>query len=444
MRSADFSMAIAFSPPAGSKSEETPIPGTERSTMRTGLAPYKMLDAWRGFASLWVVMFHITEILVQRTPALSTNPIYWFGLQGGLGVQLFFVISGYCILSAAGSACRASLRGSVTGSGPLADPVLGTTTRFMWARLRRIFPPFWYALLLTALTSLLALWLVARGVLHESVAASKVSSSIFYYLANLTLSQVGVGQPCLLGPSWSLCYELAFYFIIALMLGGSIYWHRSRGTGSTDLETSLLWMSHLLTVAVLCLLIAKPNKIAYPFDLWFSFGLGALVYDVARRQIALAQPRIELRSIYLLLLLLTVGIVVFWIRYPYAVGYLGNGGRLPFLVADLFVFILIVGRPYDERVTSWPPVRALGRIGEFSYSLYLTHVVVIGLATQVLRRLHLPGSGNLLVLVLVMGVSVLFARGFYQVCERPFLKTRREEGKEGKKGKKEKKNRDKN
>ncbi|HXN41580.1 MAG TPA: hypothetical protein VN918_07325, partial [Myxococcaceae bacterium] len=49
---------------------------------------YASLDAWRGIASLLVLVWHRYWL---RTPI--TNG-FW------LGVQLFFVISGYCIAAA--------------------------------------------------------------------------------------------------------------------------------------------------------------------------------------------------------------------------------------------------------------------------------------------------------------------------------------------------------
>ena len=59
-----------------------------------GNSVYRMLDAWRGLAALWVVMLHVR---------LETTPdwLYRFGAYGHLGVPMFFVISGYCIANAA-------------------------------------------------------------------------------------------------------------------------------------------------------------------------------------------------------------------------------------------------------------------------------------------------------------------------------------------------------
>lgn len=448
------------------------------------IPPYRTLDAWRGFASLWVVMFHISEILVQRTPALANSPLYLFGLQGGLGVQLFFVISGYCIVSAA---C----------SPPRDDQARGVQTlrRFLWARVRRIYPPFWWALLLTILSSLLAQRLVARGILRESVAAGKLPHDPLYYLSNGLLSQIAVGRTCLLGPSWSLCYEVAFYLIVGLML--SVVARSTVGIPAerASSQARILAGCHLITVPVMVALLAIPEHLFYPFDLWLPFGMGALVYDFVRQnhsygnksafktveshqqqygddptaneQRQMREPKSGATSTpvgepmgesnreitensvtnsinnsinnsmenseketggintKLTLGLLAIGVLAFWVRYAAPVGYLGNGGRWPFLVALLFSLVLIIAHRHDARIVTLWPIRILSWVGKFSYSLYLTHVLVIGPTTQLLRRLHLPKGGDLIVLCGVMLVSVLFARLFYQFCERPFLRSRR-------------------
>ena len=65
---------------------------------------YQMLDALAWDRMLWVVAIHGSVGLVQQNPALVHSPLMFLCLNGGLGVQLFFVISGYCIACAAASA----------------------------------------------------------------------------------------------------------------------------------------------------------------------------------------------------------------------------------------------------------------------------------------------------------------------------------------------------
>jgi len=52
---------------------------------------YLSLDHWRGFAALWVLVFHAHRGRPPLEPAWLGEFVSW----GWLGVPLFFVISGY-------------------------------------------------------------------------------------------------------------------------------------------------------------------------------------------------------------------------------------------------------------------------------------------------------------------------------------------------------------
>src|ERR1051325_8589369 len=138
-------------------------------------AAFLALDAWRGFASLWVAMYHMALVIVAKYPHLNGNPLYAFSTRGNLGVQLFFVISGYCIANAAAATCQ-------RGKG---------FTPYIAARIRRIYPTCWFALALTGVLSVLAEILAGAGRLGASTMADKhlLQQGPFYFLANATLLQ---------------------------------------------------------------------------------------------------------------------------------------------------------------------------------------------------------------------------------------------------------------
>ena len=92
---------------------------------------YKSLDHWRGAAALAVLLFHGFGS-VRGTGLPVHSSIAWLKFIsdcGGFGVDLFFVISGYCIAANVWLAAK-------EGSGPWS---------FLRDRLFCIFPVYWAA-----------------------------------------------------------------------------------------------------------------------------------------------------------------------------------------------------------------------------------------------------------------------------------------------------------
>lgn len=351
-------------------------------------AAYQTLDAWRGFASIWVALFHAASTVSLGQPALSSQPVFVLCSLGFLGVPLFFVVSGFCI---AGSALSAAGREEGFGS-------------FLQARFRRIYPPCWFSLIFYAAFSLLAGALVRLGYLRESTVAGKdlLHQGPLYYLANLTLTQIPLRQPFLSIVCWTLCYEVAFYLIVGLLLWGA--------PGRN--KASLLNLLHLVTFCALGALILAPGYRFYPLDLWPQFGFGVLVYDLIRHP-GQARPRAWS-------LIIGLQTIAFVLLRSVGLGYMLQPSRLSFAVSLGFALLLVCLYRRDAALSRIPPVRWLSWVGRFSYSLYLTHYLCIGAVNQILRGL--PGVHGHPYAALV--VSVLAALGvawlFYQCFERPF------------------------
>ncbi len=73
----------------------------------------------------------------------------------------------------------------------------------------------------------------------------------------------------------------------------------------------------------------------------------------------------------------------------------------------------------------------------FSYSLYLVHLLALGIVTQGLSRLHILDGHPLLLYLLKLVLCVAVGRLFFHFCERPFLDSRqrqveREKSQQGK------------
>jgi exopolysaccharide production protein ExoZ len=360
---------------------------------------YRSLDAWRGIAALWVVMCHMAEVILARYPNLAGSSIYWPAMQGSLGVQMFFVISGYCIINAA-------LRNLDRHE---------STAVFLKARLRRIYPPMWLSALLAASVVAVMTWLVRSGRVASSVSVQNgaLTHGALCLFSNATLTQLLFKQPFLQVQCWTLCYEAAFYGIVALGLSVALRWGGQR---------PLLNALHVLTSITLVLLIINRGLCLYPFDLWPQFGMGILVYDI------ISSNRSKASMTWLAVI--AVLVAIFCIVQEYQIGAMLEDSRETFIFSAAFSLALIGLYPYDSQLVRAKPVAWLGSIGLFSYSLYLTHTFSIGLMHQLVVRFNLPESVNLIVFWLVIVGAILFARQFYVYCEKPFTASRRTRSRE--------------
>ncbi len=365
-------------------------PGT--SNAKYSLRPYSTLDMWRGFACLFVVLYHEGFILTTRYPQLSGFPLYRAGAFGYLGVQMFFVISGYCI---AGAACSALRRGDGWKA-------------FMFARAHRVYPPLWFSLALAAALILLARLLVASGRLHGSALASIdiLHQPAAFYFSNLTLTQMVLHQDFLSIVCWTLCYEVAFYLIV------SVFLLRTRPGRE---EATLLTGLHIVTLGALALLTLAPQLRFFPLDLWPQFGMGIVVYDLLRHPHQ-ARPKWWLLAVGL-------ATAAFVLSRDLAMSLQHEPSRLTFAFTFGFGLLLLYLYRHDAALSRMLLVRGLAAVGLFSYSLYLTHLLTLGIVNQVFRMTHLTASAHLLILATCFVAAALLARLFYHWFERPFVQT---------------------
>ncbi|MBF6023655.1 acyltransferase family protein [Lysobacter niastensis] len=145
----------------------------------------QQIDLLRFLAAMMVVFFHygFRGYAGERTemPYPLLAPVAQYGY---LGVQLFFMISGFVILM---TASHASLRG------------------FVVSRAVRLYPAFWICCTLTFLATLV-------------LGADRFQATATQYLLNLTMLGGFLHVKSIDGVYWSLFVELQFYAFVALLL----------------------------------------------------------------------------------------------------------------------------------------------------------------------------------------------------------------------------------
>jgi peptidoglycan/LPS O-acetylase OafA/YrhL len=145
---------------------------------------YDGIDMLRGIAILMVVIFHYTARYWEAYSTTSINQPHSFVFPGWLGVDLFFIISGYCI--------------SLTVQN------IQTVSGFWAARFSRLQPAYMACAALTFIT--LTLFPLA----NQSVSVTELIGNFIWLNSIPTLfSHID-------GVYWSLIVELKFYFYFGI------------------------------------------------------------------------------------------------------------------------------------------------------------------------------------------------------------------------------------
>jgi peptidoglycan/LPS O-acetylase OafA/YrhL len=324
--------------------------------------------------------------------------LYHLGLprfRGGyLGVDLFFVLSGYLITGLLVGEWEA--RGGVS------------FRRFYARRARRLLPALF--LLLAALLGWVA-W--RRTTLLDPDGLRRDIAATLAYVANWRFVAVGSSyfdqftDPSALRHAWSLAIEEQYYLLWPLMLVGLM---RAAGGDRRRVlgGTLLLAGASAVAMAVLYTPGHDPSRVYYGTDTraFELLGGSALALVLAGRRWRLPEWTGALA-----LVLLVGG----WLTVGDDAGWMYRGG---FVLATVLGAIVVgaVARTADEagpltRVLSIAPLRGLGRI---SYGVYLWHWPVIVL----LRPPTIDASGDTLRVVQV-AVTLGLSIASYAVIEHP-------------------------
>jgi len=360
---------------------------------------------WRGIACLSVVFFHSTLFCYQAMQS-SGQPLGFAGVivaltaRGWAGVPLFFVISGYCISATTDSARR--------------NP--RPARKYFFRRFRRIFPPYWTCIMLTALFAALL-----AGVGWGSLVTGQLGAILqvphpaqldaWQWLGNLTLTETwrtqfgGSHAMLVFGPAWTLCYEEQFYAVMGLLL-------------------LVAPRRFFRTATLLSLVIVASCPVDFPKSgffwdgRWLLFAAGIGVYY------ALNYAGARGRAVILAALLAGALSDVLWragMLHP----------RLHFSILQLneayaaftFAVLILALHPYDKRICAIRAARPLFFCGKMCYSLYLVHYPVTLAASHALFNAGVttPGQTLAVTVPVCVALSVVVGWVFHVLVERRFL-----------------------
>lgn len=351
------------------------------------------LDGLRAFAILSVLAhdFNLLEDPASKLEAL----LGWALNAGWLGVQLFFVLSGYLI------------------TGILIDTRRANNywRAFLGRRALRIFP-LYYAVLLAA-------FVVAPLVGHR-LSGAEHQIWFWTYLANWAEP---FGRSVSIFPHfWSLAIEEQFYFFWPLVV---------RRTSAKSLAAVC---GGLVVVAVVSRLLIRPMEAgetaAYMFtvcrvDALALGGLAALAVRNERLCALVRDRRTLLRVVAVALLASTIVITRGAGRVSF--GTQAYGYTLFALVFAYVVVDVVLARD-DDTFARFLSLGALGAIGRYSYGMYVFHTPahqLVGMRALVAlgKEPTIPFALAYFVVMTVLTFALAYAS--FHLLEKHFLALKR-------------------
>ncbi|MBS1788706.1 MAG: acyltransferase [Acidobacteria bacterium] len=332
------------------------------------------VDGLRAVAILPVVMYHVG----------------FKGFSGGfVGVDVFFVVSGFLITSLI-----------------LPEAVQRTFSivNFYERRIRRIFPALFTIMLVSFPASFWLMWPEAFKEFGQSlIAATFFSSNILFWSKFGYFDNPSESRPLL--HTWSLAVEEQFYILFPLYLIVVTRWFPRALKPATVVIALLSFGLSVYTVA------SSPTAAFYlmPSRVW-ELLLGALLAMKVFPPLNVPALRTALAGIGLVCIALAVGLLTSRSPFP------GANALLPCIGTFLVIYAGTGGQNAVGRLLS---ARWLVFIGLISYSLYLWHWPLI-VFVELYRFRHISNGEAWA----VIGLSVLLAVLSWKYIEQPF-RTRR-------------------
>jgi peptidoglycan/LPS O-acetylase OafA/YrhL len=381
----------------------------------TSGAYFPEIDGLRFLAIAPVVLQHLSERLYRAQElrgAVSEFDSYVYSLlpSGYLGVQLFFVISGYII-------CL-----------PLAKRATAAPERrpefhygfYMLRRLTRLEPPY---LLVLSVTFLAVTLVTAAGMtsLTEGTVAYSVGSVPLplSYAASLVYAH-GVlfhALPRLNPPAWSLEIEFQFYVLApAIILLCLAVGRRLRSFPAVVIAMVVV----VLAMKLATLAWVPTDLQRYLVSKYVEFFVLGFVLSFLYTRGVFRKPMMGAAATPLFL----SGIALAWYADHWGMAIRGMDKphiRILMLIACAAMFGGALSGGVGRRFTSatW-----IATIGGMCYTIYLLHLMLFQVTTRVLLRLipvHDILSGTIIYGILLIPLMLIVSAVFFLLVEKPCM-----------------------
>jgi exopolysaccharide production protein ExoZ len=336
--------------------------------------PLRSIQILRAAAACLVVFGHCLHEAGTIAGQTGQPPLNFSIIDWGVGVDIFFVISGFIMI--------------YTTADLFGQP--GAARVFLMRRIVRIVPLYW---MMTA--GLILVYLVAPTFLNVPIEGWRSIVTSFFFIPDLRAN--GEIRP-IMALGWSLNYEMSFYAVFAVCLMAPLK------------RATLYLIGAFVGISVLGATVTMPTlALSYwTNSIILEFLFGALLALACRAQLHLSAGA-------------ALALIVAGTAFAVALGpFWGMDQMLPrFISGGLPATLIVAAAAFGPRLSASWIVSPLVALGDASYSLYLTHPFAIRPIRNIWMSLH-GGSLPLGLYVIVCGlVAIAAALIVYRLIERP-------------------------
>lgn len=360
------------------------------------------LDGIRAAAALYVVFHHAYQELLYRSqggiPSAVLKSLRFLAF-GHYAVDIFIVLSGYCLMLPVARSLSGELRGGIG--------------QYVFRRARRILPPYYAAVIFSLLVITAVAALEHTAASSQSIANAFSPGVLLSHVAlihNLVPGASGSINP----PLWSVGTEWQIYFLFPLLL--LPIWRKFGVTAALVIGTAVGMLP--VVFGATWMYGAAPWYIGL-----FAMGMLAAVLSFSTSAVYSWNRRMPWGAITT-----TLSAVFFTIGVVKMGWYQSNRWVADILAgAAAMALILTCVAAVRAKRLHHPVLRVLEskmavKLGAFSYSIYLVHYPLLQLAHVTLFRMDVAPVVRAVVMLTLVPVAIVgVAYLFHLVFERKFM-----------------------
>lgn len=374
------------------------------------------LDGLRALAALFVVIHHTVlqffdfDMHGLKGPARAFVKFFW---EGHLAVDLFIVLSGFCLMMPV-VLSQYTLKGGAL--------------KFYKKRAYRILPPYYIATLVSLL--LIAFFIGNKTHTHWDASIPVTYKDVILHL--LLIHDLFFNHAFTINHSfWSVSVESRIYIFFPLLV-----WLWSKYGSKTAVVVSVI-ISALLFLIGYYIHLYKPNYSinlsgVNPYIILFSLGMLAADLSFSDKKFFVEKFKVVFSILFIL------SVLVFLVVRKPPEALTKPNGDIGLLISDIAfglscALLLVNLNSVNNKTWVFKGIyfflqtRLMAFLGTFAYSIYLIHAPLVQLLTLVIFKLNIHNRVIATIILSTAGPVVIVAISylFFLLFERPFIKSKR-------------------